>query len=71
VSTPYPPDPPARPPFDRADYYARVDEARRRLATLLDPKTGQERQLVTWLGEHLDLPRLLVLVELVEYRLAT
>jgi hypothetical protein len=38
------------------------------LAELLDPKTDQERELVGWLGETLDLQHLLVLVELVEYR---
>jgi hypothetical protein len=42
-------------------------DARRRLAETLDPKTNQERELVTWLGDQLDLQRLLVLVELVEY----
>jgi hypothetical protein len=43
--------------------------ARRRLAEVLDPATDQEHELVTWLLEALDLQRLLVLVELVEYRL--
>ncbi len=43
-------------------------DARRRLAETLDPKTNQERELVTWLGDQLDLQRLLVLAELVEYR---
>jgi hypothetical protein len=35
---------------------------------LLDPKTDQERELVGWLEKTLDLQRLLVLAELVEYR---
>ena len=43
-------------------------DARRRLAETVNPKTNQERELVTWLGDQLDLRRLLVLVELVEYR---
>jgi hypothetical protein len=54
-------------PDERAKLAA---EARRRLADVLDPKTDQERELVTWLGDRLDLQRLLVLVELVEYRRA-
>jgi hypothetical protein len=52
-------------PDDHAELIA---AARRRLAELLDPKTDQERELVGWLGETLDLQHLLVLVELVEYR---
>lgn len=46
----------------------RTTRARRRLAELLAPKTDQERELVGWLGETLDLQRLLVLAELVGYR---
>ena len=45
-----------------------VANTRRRLAEVLGPSTEQEHELVTWLGETLDLQRLLVLVELVEYR---
>jgi hypothetical protein len=39
------------------EYAERITEVRRRLADLLDPRTEQERELVTWLGEHVS-PRL-------------
>jgi hypothetical protein len=67
LPTPFEPD---RAPLNPADHHARVAEARVRLTHLLDPRTEQERGLVNWLGDQLDLQRLLVLVELVEYHRA-
>jgi hypothetical protein len=59
--------PPDRPLID-AEADRLLAETRRQLAYLLRPLTRQEVELVQWLGQTLDLQRLLVLVELVEYR---
>jgi hypothetical protein len=51
----------------RPDHAEPIAAARRQQANLIEPKTDQETQLVNWLANQLDLQRLHVLVELVEY----